>query len=488
MADRFDPLRAALGNFSLGEVLGRGAWGVVLAARHRHLDRDVAVKVLPEELTRDPAVRRRFAREARLLATLDHPHIVRIYDYVETDDVCAFVMERLRGGTVGDRIRLGSLSRMPACALGMAALQGLEHAHQHDVLHRDIKPENLMLSDHGVLKVTDFGIGIILGDATERLTLPGSALGTPAYMAPEQLDESVPVSPRTDVWAAGAVIYEMLSGTAPYPPKESLQASILARVRDEPRPLAQVAPELPPALVDTVMRAIARDPDERYSSSGEFAEAIGEAGGRAWGPGWLTETSVPVHAAARRASSAETTTTPVVDGPRDAVAGGPPTSGRPSRSRARSVLAVAGAAAVVAAISLGAALLPGEDEPRSAGGSQDPTSGASEGTARTTDAIAAPPRPAALPAPPAGWPSTLPVSVNITGSFAEDVASSLGKGITQSSFLSGDPLRPEASWSAGSDQAALDVVTDLAASRGPPQRRLLRPASGGAPGGRRRRP
>ena len=260
MTDHFDSLRKVLGAFELGETLGRGSWGVVLAGHHRHLERDVAVKVLPPDLTSDPAVRRRFAREARLLASLDHPHVVRIYDYVETDDVCALVMERLRGGTLADRARVTKLSRPTACALQMAALHGLEHAHQHSVLHRDVKPDNLMLSETGVLKVTDFGISIVLGTQLERMTVAGVALGTPAYMAPEQLDESSPVGPPTDVWSAGAVLYELFSGSVPYPARDTLQASMLARVNEEPRPIQELVGDLPAPLAETVMRSLSRDP------------------------------------------------------------------------------------------------------------------------------------------------------------------------------------------------------------------------------------
>jgi serine/threonine-protein kinase len=241
-------LGAALPAYDFQDVLGRGAWGIVVAAHHRRLNRPVAVKMLPLAFTSDDRVRRRFAAEARLLATLDHPHVVRIHDYIEQDEVCALVMERLTGGTLAERMQLGRMRQEHASAIQLATLHGLEHAHQHGVLHRDIKPENLMFAADGVLKITDFGIATVLGEQVERLTAAGIAMGTPAYMAPEQVSESAEVGEAADIWSAAAVYYEMLSGAVPYPRKASLQAALLARTRDEPKPIDEVAPDLPPQI------------------------------------------------------------------------------------------------------------------------------------------------------------------------------------------------------------------------------------------------
>ncbi len=138
-------LGSALPAYEIGAILGSGAFAVVFAARHRSLDREVAIKVLTPALVADEEARERFAVEARLLASLDHPHVVRVYDYVDTESACALVMERMRGGTLADRLKLGRMPVPRACAITVAALHGLEHAHRHRVLHRDIKPENLHL-------------------------------------------------------------------------------------------------------------------------------------------------------------------------------------------------------------------------------------------------------------------------------------------------------------------------------------------------------
>src|SRR5438309_6201195 len=145
-------IEAALPLYEVHGELGRGAWGVVLAARHRQLGRDVAIKQLPRSFAADPAVRSRFVAEARLLASLDHPHIVPIYDFVEHEGLCLLVMERLTGGTVWNRARTGGFTLESSCAVIVATCAALHYAHAHGVLHRDVKPENMMFSAKGVLK------------------------------------------------------------------------------------------------------------------------------------------------------------------------------------------------------------------------------------------------------------------------------------------------------------------------------------------------
>src|SRR3954451_13131012 len=166
--------------YEIGEIIGSGAFAVVFAARHIGLDREVAIKVLAPALVDDDDTRQRFGAEARLLASLDHPHIVRAHDYVDGGKVCALVMERTHGGTLAARLRLGRLSPARACAVGLATLHGLEHAHRHRVLHRDIKPENLLFGDGNLLKVADFGIAKMVGASGARLTATATRPGTPA--------------------------------------------------------------------------------------------------------------------------------------------------------------------------------------------------------------------------------------------------------------------------------------------------------------------
>src|SRR5687767_6874092 len=164
---------AALPAYEVGDELGRGAWGVVFTARHRHLDRQVAIKQLPRSFGADPQVRARFLSEARLLAGLDHPHVVHVLDFVEHDGLCLIVMERLTGGTLWERHRRERLTPAAACASMVAVSAGLHHAHGRGVLHRDVKPENLMFGSEGVLKVTDFGIAKVVGGSQTMATRAG---------------------------------------------------------------------------------------------------------------------------------------------------------------------------------------------------------------------------------------------------------------------------------------------------------------------------
>src|SRR5438067_12850808 len=206
-----EAVAAALPLYEVEGELGHGAWGVVLAGRHRQLGRDVAIKQLPRSFGADPAVRSRFIAEARLLASLDHPHIVPLYDYVEYDGLCLLVMERLTGGTVWNRARASSFTHPTACAVTLATCSALHYAHQRGVLHRDVKPENMMFSGKGDPQVTDFGIAKVVGGAATVATRAGDVLGTPADMAPEPAQGSE-LSPATDIYAVGTVLYELLAG------------------------------------------------------------------------------------------------------------------------------------------------------------------------------------------------------------------------------------------------------------------------------------
>ncbi|HZR12248.1 MAG TPA: kelch repeat-containing protein [Acidimicrobiia bacterium] len=286
---------AALPAYEITSELGRGAYGVVLAGRHRQLGRLVAIKQLPRAFGADPAVRARFIAEARVLATLDHPHIVAIYDFVDYDGLCLLVMERLTGGTVWSRFHAGGFTPDVSCAILLAVCAGLHHAHQHGVLHRDIKPENLMFSGEGTLKVTDLGIAKVVGGSSTLATRAGEVLGTPAYIAPEQA-RGADLTPATDVYQAGTLLYELLAGRLPFP-ADSDPATILYRhVHEVPPPLLEAAHHVPAELAAVTDRAISTLPADRYQSAEELGVAIASCAARTWGRGWLARTNVPVSA------------------------------------------------------------------------------------------------------------------------------------------------------------------------------------------------
>ena len=288
-------IAAALPGYDIGGQLGRGGWGVVLEGRHRQLQRDVAIKQLPPALAADPQVRARFVSEARLLAAIDHPHVVPIYDYVEDEDMCLLVMEKLTGGTVWERFRRSGLSMQEACAVLIGTCAGLHCAHTHGILHRDVKPENVMFSATGTLKVTDFGIAKIVGGSTTMTSASGEVLGTPAYIAPEQAEGRL-LTPATDVYACGVLLYELLAGRLPYSDEGDAVMLLYRHVHEDPEPLGDVAPNVPGPLVEVTMRALRRDPAERFPTAEGLGRAVAEAAESAWGAEWLTESGIRVMA------------------------------------------------------------------------------------------------------------------------------------------------------------------------------------------------
>ncbi|MEX5638077.1 serine/threonine-protein kinase, partial [Parafrankia sp. FMc2] len=225
LVDR-ERVAGALPGYTLGAELGAGAFGLVLAGEHRQMGRPVAVKVMRAEGPEGHMVA--FGAEARTLAGLDHPHIVRVYDYLDVDGLCLVVMELLPGGTLTHRRT--DLTAPQVCAAGLAVAAALEHAHTHGVLHRDIKPDNILFAADGTVKVTDFGIAKIFDGSAA--TASGVA-GSPLYMAPEQIDGGR-LGPATDLYALGVVLYQLLTGAPPFDPRQPVQALWRQHLTDPP--------------------------------------------------------------------------------------------------------------------------------------------------------------------------------------------------------------------------------------------------------------
>ncbi|MDT3446291.1 serine/threonine-protein kinase [Pseudofrankia sp. BMG5.37] len=310
-----DLIATALPGYEIGAELGRGGFGAVLAARHRLMGRAVAVKVLldPEASgtgsgsgggpgggvlsgpgggvfgsggDQSSDLRSRFLSEARVLAGLDHTHIVRVYDYVEHAGLCLLVMEQLTGGSLRARMAAGGLDPRAGCAVGLAAATALAAAHQIGVLHRDVKPDNLLFDASGVPKVTDFGIAKIV--ETTAVTTTG-LVGTPRYMAPEQIEGSR-LGPGTDIYALGIVLYELLAGRPMFPRGLAVPALLHHHLSVPPQPL----PEVPAPLAAVVLAALAKHPTERPASAHELALHLAAATTAVFGPGWLATAGVPV--------------------------------------------------------------------------------------------------------------------------------------------------------------------------------------------------
>ncbi len=287
-----DRISQALPAYVVGEELGRGAFGVVWAGEHRRVGRRVAIKQLTAI---DAVTKGRFLAEAQVLASLEHPHVVPLYDYVEDGDMCLLVMERLEGGTLGEKFSLPRKVGMASvCAVAMVACAGLHHAHRRGVLHRDVKPDNLLFSAEGILKVTDFGIAKLVtnGAAPGGSTEIGAMKGTPAYMAPEQVVAEGGLGPGVDIYATGLLLYELLSAVLPFAGDGSALVVAFRRLHEEPERIDAVEPEVPRELADVVMQALNRLPADRFATAEDFGVAIGRAASASLGPGWLDHSRV----------------------------------------------------------------------------------------------------------------------------------------------------------------------------------------------------
>lgn len=296
----------ALPQYAIGDKIGEGGMGEVFAGVHRSLGRQVAIKQLPHEVADHATASRQFDREARVLASLDHPHIVPVYDYVQN----LLVMEKLDGGTVHDRFHAGRINPEQACAITLAMLAGLHAAHRAGVLHLDVKPKNLLFNGNGVVKVADFGIARVISEGATLVTHSGEVVGTPAYIAPEQASGSA-LSPAADVYSAGTVLYELLSGEIPFDRDRGGLALMRQHMFADPKPIRRV----PEPLASVVMRSVAREQHDRYREAETFAVDLASAATTVFGPGWLERSGVPVLHLAPRVLSALSGTTAGV--PRD---------------------------------------------------------------------------------------------------------------------------------------------------------------------------
>ncbi len=271
------------GKYRVDAVVGAGGMGVVLAATHLDLDRKVAVKLIRPELTEDPAIVERLMLEARAAAAIRSEHVGAVLDVGRLDNGAPYiVMEFLEGSDLGALLESrGALPVIDAVDVVMQVCEALAHAHQRRIVHRDLKPENLFLvtAPDGTknVKVLDFGIAKQLGGPSERaLTNPATAVGSPQYMAPEQM-QAREIDVRVDIWALGAILYETLSGQRAF--DGDLVAVICAKVLSEqPVPLREAAPHVPDALAAVVTRCLSKAPAERFADVAELAKALAPFG------------------------------------------------------------------------------------------------------------------------------------------------------------------------------------------------------------------
>jgi Tol biopolymer transport system component/predicted Ser/Thr protein kinase len=312
-----------LGPYEILAPIGAGGMGEVYRARDTRLERTVAIKILPHHLSDDATRRQRFEREAKVVSSLNHPHICTLYDVGRQDGVDFIVMEYLEGESLAERLEKGPLPVAQVLQYGTQIASALDKAHRSGVTHRDLKPGNIMLTKSGA-KLLDFGLakadpqlttGATLTDMTPRatpMTLQGAILGTVPYMSPEQVDGNE-VDARSDIFSLGAVLYEMATGGRAFQGKSEFSVAS-AILHNDPEPINKLQPLTPPALERTIAVCLAKDPDDRWQSAGDLWKELrwisegGSQSGATTGADTesrsRTPAGVPMARAARRANHA----------------------------------------------------------------------------------------------------------------------------------------------------------------------------------------
>ena len=285
-----------LGPYKIGDQLGAGGMGEVYRATDTRLDRTVAIKVLPEHLADDPQRRERFEREAKAVSSLNHPHICTLFDVGEQDGVHYLVMELVEGETLQQRLEKGRLPLDQALEYAIQIADALDKAHRQGVVHRDLKPGNIMITKSAGVKLLDFGLAKLKGDDAQvsplsqmptqdpsaPLTAEGTIIGTLQYMAPEQL-EGKEADSRTDIFAFGAVVYEMVTGKKAF--EGASQASLVGAIMNhQPAPVTEVQPVSPPMLNHVIKACLAKNPEDRCQNAADLMRELQ----------WITDGSAQV--------------------------------------------------------------------------------------------------------------------------------------------------------------------------------------------------
>ena len=261
-----------LGRYRIAGELGRGGMGIVYKAEDTKLRRNVALKFLPPEYTRNAEAKERFIHEAQAASSLEHPNICSIHEIEETRDGQMYIsMGCYDGDTLQKMIREGRVDIGQVVDIGMQVAQGLQEAHDKGIVHRDIKPSNIIVTGKGRAKVMDFGLAKLAGQT--RITKAGTAMGTISYMSPEQA-RGEDVDTRTDIWSLGVVLYELATGQLPFR-GEYDQAVIYSILNEDPGPISELAPKIPQGFGDIVSRCLEKDPASRYQSAADLEADLG---------------------------------------------------------------------------------------------------------------------------------------------------------------------------------------------------------------------
>ena len=279
---------ADIGKYHIIELVGEGAMGVVYRANDSVLDRTVAIKVMNESIARQDDLRKRFLHEAQAAASLQHPNVVCIYDLGDFNGHLFIAMEFIQGVDLEKLLETGEpLALQARLDIIIDVLTGLTFAHKRGIIHRDIKPANIRVTEEGRAKIMDFGVAHL---SSSSMTSTGSFLGTPSYMAPEQITEGK-TSPATDIFAVGGVLYQLLTQIRPFE-APTLQNLFFRIITETPKPVTELVPGLPPALDRIVAKAMAKEPADRYATALEMANDLSNVRSKLSGPAYPESVSL----------------------------------------------------------------------------------------------------------------------------------------------------------------------------------------------------
>jgi len=270
----FDLIGKTVGPYRIIEQIGTGGMATVYKAYQSNMDRYIAIKILPFHLSNDSEFTKRFQREARAIARLEHSHILPVYDYGESDGIPYIAMRYIKAGTLRDRMSKGSLPLEEINRLISQVGSALDYAHRMGVIHRDIKPSNVLMDDQGDTYLSDFGLARMM-EPSQKLTASGVGLGTPAYMSPEQ-GQGVKIDHRSDIYSLGIILYEMATGHVPYE-AETPMAVVLKHITDQLPLPHTINPNVPEQVERVILKALAKDPANRYQTAGEMVQALNSA-------------------------------------------------------------------------------------------------------------------------------------------------------------------------------------------------------------------
>ncbi len=292
-----------LGPYRIINQIGQGGMATVYKAYHAAMDRYVAIKVLPRQLAESPEFVGRFQQEARTIANLEHPHILPVHDYGESEGITYLVMRFLDAGTLKERLQGSAPSLAEIDRLFAQLADALAYAHDHGVVHRDLKPSNVLVDARGNLFLTDFGIAKLL-EASPQFTSTGAMIGTPAYMSPEQA-QGLKVDQRSDIYSLGIILYEMVTGRVPYEAETPL--AVVLKHLNEPLPIpSSVKPGISPAIERVILKALSKNVDDRFASVAEFQAAWRQAFSEAQGEAGTVTAATPVPTATATTVAAST--------------------------------------------------------------------------------------------------------------------------------------------------------------------------------------